>query len=341
MDLTTPDTPRSGEGTRPITVAFLGDVMLAGRASERLTAGAGIFADDVRSVLGTADRIVVNLECCLTRSDDRWPNAGKKFFFRAPPEAAKALADVGVDVVSLANNHSLDFGPRGLSDTITALTDAGIEPVGAGTDAHRAHAPAVLNVHGRMLGVVAVTDHPAEFAASPDRPGVAYADLSAGVPSWLLQQVRALAARVDISVVTPHWGPNFVPLPSRPVVRAAADLIAAGATFVAGHSAHVMQPVRRRVLFDLGDAINDYPPHPLHRADLGAVWLVRFPADGIPAVRAIPTVVRDGQMSCASGGDRRFTIDRLTSLCTSTGTHVDDHDGELHFHFTGPAEGRR
>ena len=326
------------EAVQPITVAFLGDVMLAGRASERITAGAPVFASDVLQVLGTADQVVVNLECCLTRSDVRWSDAGKKFFFRAPPEAAKVLADAGVGVASLANNHSLDFGVRGLTDTITALTDAGIEPVGAGTDARRAQAPIVLDVHGRRLGVVAVTDHPVEFAAGPDRPGVAYADLSSGVPSWLLQQVRALAGHVDISIVTPHWGPNFLPTPRASVVRAAAELIAAGATIVAGHSAHVMQPVRPRVLYDLGDAINDYPPHPLHRADLGAVWLVGFPADDAPEFRAIPTVVRDGQMEFASGSDRRFTVNRLTALCMSTGAHVDDRDGELHFSFVGPEQ---
>ena len=98
------------------------------------------------------------------------------FHFRAPPVAAEALAHLGVDCVTLANNHALDFGPEALLDTFEHLNAAGIGWVGAGRDEEEARCP-----HGSKspatLRIVAFADHPAEYAAAPGRPGIAFADL--------------------------------------------------------------------------------------------------------------------------------------------------------------------
>ncbi len=318
----------TGAASGSITIALLGDVMLAGAVGRRIRDGEPLMSTAVQRILASADLVVANLECCITRSVARWPDPGKRFYFRAPPEAADVLAAAGVDVVSLANNHSLDFGPEGLADTIIALQDRGIETVGAGANLLRARSPAVVTAGGRTLAVLAVADHPADFAATQDQPGVAYVDLSHGLPQWLSRQVVQLSAEVDVLLVSAHWGPNFVPVPQPHIERASTDLVEAGASLVAGHSAHVIQPVEGRVIYDLGDFIDDYPPHPLYRHDLGAVWLARFDPDGTVGVRLIPTVCVNGFVDLATGASYDFTRERIGGLCADS-SRVIDHGGLL------------
>jgi poly-gamma-glutamate capsule biosynthesis protein CapA/YwtB (metallophosphatase superfamily) len=107
--------------------------------------------------------------------------------------------------VTLANNHALDFGPDALLDTFAHLASGGIAWVGAGPDIASARAPIMLEAGGFRLGVLALTDHPSDYAAGATRPGVAYAKLSRGVvPDWVVDAIAALDA--DAILVTPHWG---------------------------------------------------------------------------------------------------------------------------------------
>lgn len=94
--------------------------------------------------------------------------------------------------VTLANNHSLDFGYTALSDTLDHLSRAEISALGAGVDVEQARAPVLLEAGGLRVAVLGFTDHPAGFAAGPDQPGVAYADLGTGIPHWLGYQVQVL-----------------------------------------------------------------------------------------------------------------------------------------------------
>src|SRR5438093_1443953 len=150
-----------------------------------------LLAPEVIDVAREADLFVLNLECCISTRGEPWATPGKPFFFRAPPVAVEVLHRLGVDCVTLANNHALDFGPKALLDTFEHLGRAGIAWVGAGPDLASARRPVTVDASGYRLTVVATTDHPADFAARPDRPGVAWADLRSGTPEWLRDAVRA------------------------------------------------------------------------------------------------------------------------------------------------------
>jgi poly-gamma-glutamate capsule biosynthesis protein CapA/YwtB (metallophosphatase superfamily) len=130
-----------------------------------------LLAPELAEIIGEADLFVLNLECCISARGE--PVPGRVFHFRAPPWAAEALARIGVDCVTLANNHALDFGADALLDTLAHLDAAGIRVVGAGTDSELARAPQVLDAEGFHLGVVAFSDHPAAYAAEATRPGIA------------------------------------------------------------------------------------------------------------------------------------------------------------------------
>src|SRR5437763_1755127 len=129
-------------------------------------------AADVLAVAAEADLFVVNLECCISARGSPWPDPRKPFFFRAPPLAAELLAQSGVDCVTLANNHALDFGSDALMDTVESLQAVGVRCVGAGADVRDARAPCVLSAGGEQLAVLGASDHPAAFAAAAQRPGI-------------------------------------------------------------------------------------------------------------------------------------------------------------------------
>ncbi len=313
-----------------IRLGLAGDTMLGRGVADALVTRRrdALVAPEVAEAAHEADVFLLNLECCISERGSPWPEPGKPFFFRAPPRAVETLTHLGVDCVTLANNHALDFGEDALLDTFSHLADAGIEWVGAGTDVGRAQAPVVLEAAGFRLGVIGVTDHPADFAAAPGRPGVAYADLRReDVPPWLLDAIGSLDA--DAVLVTPHWGPNMSADPVRHVRGAASCLVGAGATLVAGHSAHVFQGIGGPVLYDLGDFLDDYAVDRRLRNDLGLLWLVDLGEDGPRRVEGLPLKLGYCFTRLADGEDEQWIRRRFRSACAKLGTDVFEEDGRL------------
>lgn len=315
-----------------ITVALAGDTMLGRGVGAQLDAGLWteqLFVPELVELTRAADLFVLNLECCISRHGRPWPDPHKPFFFRAPPSATSALTYLGVSCVSLANNHALDFGTEALRDTIEHLHRAGIAWVGAGVDGDAARAPTVIEAGGFRLGVIGVSDHPAEFAADADHPGIDFADLRRSEPDWLLELVAATRPRVDALLVSPHWGPNMSPTPVAHVRRAAPRLLDAGATLVAGHSAHVFHGVAPSILYDLGDFIDDYAVDPVLRNDLGLLWLVTLDEHGPIQLEAIPLRLDYCRTVLADGVDADWVRRRFTAACVAFGTHVTEQRGRL------------
>src|SRR4051812_3836767 len=112
----------------PITVALAGDTMLGRGVADRLGTAdpRGLFSAELREIVTAADLAVLNLECCVSARGRPWDPRGKMFHFRAPPVAVEALRSLGVDCVTLANNHALDFGYDALTDTRRHLADVGL-----------------------------------------------------------------------------------------------------------------------------------------------------------------------------------------------------------------------
>lgn len=280
-----------------------------------------LFGADLLEVLAATDGMLLNLECCLSDRGEPWP--GRVFHFRGPPPAAEALRLLGVRAVTLANNHALDFGPDALLDTLAALGAAGIVAAGAGPDRALARAPALLTVGSLRLAVVSVTDDPEEYAARSHRPGVAHAALQESTPAWLTSQVHELATAGTPVLVSPHWGPNMTTGPLPYVRRAAADLVAAGAAVVAGHSAHVFHGVQGPVLFDLGDFLDDYATDPQLRNDLSLLWLLSLDARGRPVgLEAVPLRLECCHTRLASPAEAQWIGERLRRACRALGTEV-------------------
>ena len=297
--------------------------MLGRRVAEALAADGpeGLVADEVVELTRAADLFVLNLECCIAEGGTPWPDPRKPFFFRAPPAATEVLKRLGVDCVTLANNHALDFGPEALLDTLEHLSSAGIASVGAGRNVEEARRPAILEVDGFRLAVVGCSDHPPEFAAAADSPGIAY-----GL-DWMQTAIAGLDA--EAVLVTPHWGPNMVAAPVPHVRRAAAALRAAGATLIAGHSAHVFHGIEPGILYDVGDFLDDYTVDSKLRNDLGLLFLVTLDRDGPRALEAVPLKLEFCHTRLADGDDARWIRRRFRTACAAFDVDVAEEEGRL------------
>jgi poly-gamma-glutamate capsule biosynthesis protein CapA/YwtB (metallophosphatase superfamily) len=291
-----------------------------------------LFSDEVLAMTNAADAFVLNLECCVSTGGRPWPDPSKPFFFRAPPQAVEVIHMLGVDCVTLANNHALDFGYDALLDTFEALEAAAIGWVGAGRDLQSARTPATVHMPDFDIVVVGATDHPSDYAASEDRPGVALADFRPGVPGWLADCVRAASSNVVL--VTPHWGPNMTTEPPRYVRAAAEALIDCGATVIAGHSAHVFHGVDPPVLYDLGDFLDDYAVDSVLRNDLGLLWLVHFEGLRPVGLEAVPLKLDYCHTRLADDDAARWIGHRFISACRAFGVDVATVEGRLRVEFS-------
>jgi poly-gamma-glutamate capsule biosynthesis protein CapA/YwtB (metallophosphatase superfamily) len=317
-----------------VRIALAGDTMLGRGVAATLAERdpASLVAPEVAAIAHEADLFVLNLECCISERGSPWATPGKQFFFRAPPQATELLVHLGVRCVTLANNHALDYGEEALLDTFEHLGAAGIAWAGAGTDVERARAPAALDVRGERVGLLALSDHPEDFAAAPGQPGIAWADLRAGAPDWACKAVSALAA--DVTIVLPHWGPNMSDRPRRYVRKAAARLLRAGATLIAGHSAHVVQGVEGPVLYDLGDFLDDYRVDSRLRNDLGLLFLVELERGEPRRLEAVPLKLEYCSTRLADGDDAAWMRRRFRELSADLGAEVGERGGRLFVEWT-------
>ena len=288
-------------------LALAGDTMLGRQVARELERRPpqSLVEPALAELTRAADLFVLNLECCIS---ERGAPAPKVFNFRAPPAAVETLLHLGVDCVTLANNHALDYGIDALLDTFEHLRAAGIAWVGAGEEVEEARTPAVV----KGLPIVAFCDHEPDFGAGPDRPGIAYAHLRGGVPDWLRERAQG-------ALVCPHWGPNMKSSPL-PYVRAAArELPESGAKLVAGTSAHVFQGVEENVLYDLGDFLDDYAVHPRLRNDYGLLFLVELDPGGVHGIEAVPLKLEFAYTRLARGEEAIWIKRRYREACAELG----------------------
>jgi hypothetical protein len=311
-------------------IGLLGDVMLGRGVATRLASARPeeLWSPRLRTLCASLDLIVCNLECCISvRGEPTRRIPGKPFFFRGPPSAVDALAALGVRAAGLANNHALDFEEEALADTLALLDAAGVATAGGGRGREAARAGAAVSAGDVTVGLVAFTDHPAAYEAGAASWGTAYAPLHHDAPAWLRDELARLRARCDLVIAFPHWGPNMVVRPAVWQRARAAELQDAGADLVAGHSAHIFHGVgwtaAGPVLYDLGDALDDYVIDPVLRNDLGVLAIWRPCAPAGERLELVGLRLEYAFTRLAEGEDADWIAARLTEACAELGTVVE------------------
>lgn len=237
-----------------LVLAAVGDIMLGGRTEPFLKEfGPDYPYRDVMPFLSKADLVAGNLESAISLQGTPVPN--KTFTLRAGPIAAQTLKLGNIRVVALANNHSMDFGPLALRDTLQHLDENGILYTGAGMDLDQARAPAIIKVRSRTLAFLSYSlTFPLDFYASRGRPGTA-----PGYDDFVKADIEKVRPHADLVIVSFHWGAELMTAAKDYQIELGHHAIDWGADLVLGHHPHVLQELElykgRLIAYSLGNFI--------------------------------------------------------------------------------------
>jgi poly-gamma-glutamate capsule biosynthesis protein CapA/YwtB (metallophosphatase superfamily) len=279
-----------------VKVAAVGDIMLARGLGDRILTGEDAYPfSAVEHLLIDADLAIGNLETALGEGGQ----AEKKgYTFLAPPQAATALGHAGFDVLSLANNHAMDYGPLTLLQAIELLEEQGVRIVGAGIDAAHAYAPLQMDIANLNLAILAFVDVPVEVRGFDTRTWRAH-ETSSGVAWADAERMRSALAlaheSADFTVVLLHSGYEYISAPSPPQQAAARLAIDAGADLVIGHHSHVLQGVEYYasgvIIYGLGNFA--FEEGGVLESGLMNIWI---DSEGIRSLEFVPLLVgQDGR----------------------------------------------
>lgn len=243
---------------RDISIVFTGDICLEYAAPHNYESSGilGVLSEDMLAELTSADILMINNEFPFTTSEDIWPD--KKYNFKVDPKYVSVLTDMGVDIATLANNHALDYGRSGLTDSITTLESAGIKSSGAGNSLAEASALKTFEVEGKTFGFL---------SASRVIPSGAWniTDCQPGLfctydEKLLVNAITEARSQVDYLFVYVHWGIERVEYPENYERDLATKYIQAGADAVIGTHPHVLQGIEfingKPVFYSLGNFIS-------------------------------------------------------------------------------------
>jgi poly-gamma-glutamate synthesis protein (capsule biosynthesis protein) len=317
----------------PIHIAWVGDIVLEVPWRPSAVSPRALF-DGVRERLLSSDLVIGNLESPLTDWTEQTPyknkadvEAGRDVIFRvASPEAARALFDGGIRVVSLANNHTADYAEPGLLDTIQRLRNAGVLYAGAGENLAAAEAPRVAEIRGWRIGIICFSDVVPKYSwAEMNRPGIATAKES----ERLVQAVARARPTVDLLIVVLHWGVQFDRTPSPRQQFLAQGAQRAGADLVLGAHPHVLQGVgclgRVPIVYSAGNFVFPTMSLPTRRT---AIFEFEFSGKGKLAVRVVPVIIDDrGAPQLADDEPRNEILTEMGQLSLLLGLRFEGDSG--------------
>lgn len=319
-----------------LRLLLVGDVMIARVVNEMLRGvPPGYPWGDTKYLFRESDWRACNLECVISDLGSPWNATPKVFHFRTDAKNIAVLKEAGIDAVSLANNHTLDFGYTAMGQMLELLDRAGIRHAGAGQNLEASTRPAVCDVKGTKIGLIAFTDNQPEWEARTDCPGIFYLPIDADDERarLLLQAVREAKRAVDILVVSAHWGPNWGYKPLAAHVKFGHHLVEAGADVIFGHSAHVFQGIElykeRPILYSTGNFVDDYAVDETERNDESFIFMLDFVANRFSRLRLYPTEISDCQVNFARGDRAKEIASKMAPLCAAFGTLAEWNGREL------------
>lgn len=314
--------PPAPSGPATITIAAVGD-MHFDRQVRVLINKSGSIAPlaAVATQLASADIAVGNLESTLSDLGER--RTDKDYTFKGDPRGVEALANAGIDFVSLANNHALDCGTDALLDTIARLDASGIGHAGAGADKAAAWTPAVRDVNGTTVAYLAFSHIlPNGFIATGSKAGIAQGRMNM---DEVCAAITAAKAEYDYVLVSFHWGVENVDDCNAEQVTDAHKAIDAGADMVLAHHPHVIQAVEyyngKLIAYSLGDFVFD---HYSRKTGEAFVLEAELGPNGIGAVTVSPVYLDSyGRPEYVTGSAASVILERLKAISAKRDTVVE------------------
>ena len=279
----------------------VGDIMLGRTVGERIiNDGPGVVFTGVQTILSSADLLVGNLECTITDQGQPGP---KSYTFAAPPVSAEALGLAGFDLVNLGNNHSLDYGLKGLTQTQDLLSANGITSIGIGFG-EQAAGPVIFEKNGLRIAFLSYVDVPEELKGFDARDWIA-SDNVQGIAWATLENVQTGVAAAkqlaDVVIVFMHFGFEGNELPVREQREDAVAAIDAGASVVIGSHPHLLQHVEEYrgalIAYSLGNFVFDDFIMPENRS---AILRLSLNQEGMVSYDWFPVIIANGLPTMAS-----------------------------------------
>jgi len=307
-----------------VSVAAAGDVNFGDGVTPYLSSnGVDYPWPDAGAVFSIADLSFVNLECCISSTGE--PVPGKEYCFRGPVDSAGGIKRAGVDVVSLANNHSKDYGTNAFVETLGHLKESGVAWCGAGMNDAEAYTATVLEAHGRKVGFVAFTSIvPDGWPATSRSPGCA----TTWGKNTVAETIKRAREKCDYVVASFHWGIELATSPSgdqRGLARLAVD---SGADLVLGHHPHVVQGFElyrnRLIAYSLGNFIFS-PPREISSKTLSLVALLG--PRGLVQAKIVPMVISGSRPVILNGGAADSWLGTVAGYSRELGTGVSIRNG--------------
>lgn len=304
-------------GSGGVRIAAMGDAMLGRQVGERFHEQPESFAmSELGSFLKAHDIVFVNLECPVSRNGRPDPVQKPNVTFCADPDTLKILQNLGVNVVSLGNNHMLDYGPEALADTLRHLDEAGIRHAGAGRDYDEANEPLLLTVNGVKI---AILSHVFIYSASTRRATRQSPGVSDHRIGRILARIRAMRSAGYLVVVSLHWGLEyaFYPVPYQRLQ--ARRMIDEGASLILGHGPHYPQGIESyrhgRIVYSLGNFIFDEPYEYSNRSFLHSI---RLAPDGmLSGEQVVPFRITRGLPRLSEARERDRMVRLVNGLSTA------------------------
>jgi len=279
---------------------------------------------------------IINLETGVTQGGEPW--RGKGIHYRMHPDNMPVFTEAGIDACVLANNHILDWGETGLTDTLQALRTAGITFAGAGENQSTAETPAILNGNGHRVLLFAYGLPSAgvlpSWAANPANPGVAFLpELSEEEVGRIKTNIERWSGPNDIIIVSLHWGDNWgYDVAPEQVDFAHALIDRAGVDLIYGHSSHHPRPLEvyrdRLILYGCGDFLNDYEGIGGRKRFRPELTLMYFPLldekeGSLISCEMVPVRIRKFRLQRADRDETRWLSNTLSRESARFGTRID------------------
>lgn len=311
--------------TETVIISLAGDVFMDGSLKSLIDKNGTDYPwEKVKEYFQNDDITIINLETSITTRGEKWKD--KLYNFRSDPKNLKAMKEAGVEVVNLANNHSLDYGYEGFLDTLDYLDRHEIKRVGGGKNKEEALQGAILEKKGVKVGVLGfsrVVPH-VDWYATDKRPGIVGA-YDAHI-NQILNRVKEMKDDVDILVVSIHWGEEGSSMPRQKEIDLARKLVDNGVDIVVGHHPHVLQPIEiykgKPIFYSLGNFIFTSKSEIARETMIAQVV---FKDKKIDKVHIIPCTIESGRPIPVSDERRLEKIKYLNNISKDYNTRIDNN----------------
>jgi poly-gamma-glutamate synthesis protein (capsule biosynthesis protein) len=297
--------------SKEVSLIAVGDIMLSRTVAKKIKANGDLNFPFLKTAefLRSGDIVFGNLECPITAG--REIQSGE-MIFHANPGVEQALAKAGFSILSLANNHSMNFNVKGIEDTFKYLSNVNIKYVGAGKNDEEAYSPVFVKLNDFTFAFLAYTDPsvvPISYKAGKDRPGVAFMDVEKMVKA--VNEAKKIA---DFVIVSMHAGNEYVFNPNQFQINFAHAAIDAGAEIVIGHHPHVIQKVEKYkgkwIIYSLGNFVFDQMWSQETRE--GLIAKIIFDENGVKNIEFTPILIEDyAQPKILEGEDAERILKKL------------------------------